>query len=105
MLSGISVRDQGPGIPSGERGKLFGMFYKSSARPTAGERSAGLGPAIAKKVVEAHQGGISVDSEMGTGSVFTVSLPLCPPVLSAALQNLSSTRSSSKPSSRAALVA
>jgi signal transduction histidine kinase len=71
----ISVRDQGPGIPPEERDKLFGMFHKASVKPTAGETSTGLGLAIAKKVVEAHGGKIALESAVGSGSTFTVSLP------------------------------
>ena len=73
---GIAVRDQGPGIPTDEQDQLFGMFHKTSVQPTAGETSTGLGLAIAKKVVVAHGGRIELQSAVGNGSTFTVSLPL-----------------------------
>lgn len=71
----IAVADQGPGIPEDERDRLFGTFEKLSAKPTGGERSTGLGLSIVKKIVEAHEGTITIDSTVGKGSTFTVSLP------------------------------
>lgn len=72
----IAVADQGPGIPESERGKLFLPFSRTSVRPTAGEQSSGLGLAIAHKIVEAHQGRIWLESEIGKGSTFLVTLPV-----------------------------
>lgn len=72
----LSVRDQGPGIASDEIGKLFGVFQKLSAQPTAGEKSTGLGLSIVKKIVDAHNGEIEVQSHVGEGCIFTVSLPI-----------------------------
>jgi len=72
----IEVRDQGPGIPEAERGKLFQPFQRTSVKPTGGEKSSGLGLAIARRVVEAHGGRIGVESEVGVGSTFFVNLPL-----------------------------
>ncbi len=71
----IEVRDQGPGIPEAERGKLFQPFGKTSVRGTAGEKSTGLGLAIARKIVEDHGGRIQVESQVGVGSVFAFTLP------------------------------
>jgi signal transduction histidine kinase len=72
----IAVRDQGPGIPEGELGMLFKPFQRTSVKPTGGEKSSGLGLAIASKIVEAHGGVIGVQSEIGVGSTFFVTLPL-----------------------------
>lgn len=72
----IHVRDQGPGIAANEIGKLFGVFQKLSNQPTGGEKSTGLGMSIVKKIVDAHAGEISVESKVGVGTSFTVSLPL-----------------------------
>jgi signal transduction histidine kinase len=72
----VSVRDQGPGIPAEEVGKLFRFFQKTSVRSTGGERSSGLGLAIARKIVEGHGGTIWVETEPGRGSTFSFSLPL-----------------------------
>lgn len=72
----IAVADQGPGIPVAERGKLFLPFSRTSVRPTAGEQSSGLGLAIARKIVEAHRGRIWLESEVGKGTTFLVTLPI-----------------------------
>jgi signal transduction histidine kinase len=71
----IAVCDQGPGIPEGERGKLFQPFGKTSVRSTAGESSTGLGLAIVRKIVEGHGGRIWVESEVGVGSSFVFTVP------------------------------
>ncbi len=72
----IAVQDQGPGILPEEIDMLFDMFTKTSVRPTAGEKSTGLGLAIAKQIVEAHGGKITVHSQIGSGSTFTFTIPL-----------------------------
>lgn len=72
----ISVRDEGQGIPEKELDKLFRPFEKTSVRTTAGETSTGLGLAIAKKIVESHEGYIWVESEVGRGSIFFFDLPI-----------------------------
>jgi signal transduction histidine kinase len=76
----IRVQDQGQGIPAEDQEQLFNMFRRASVEPTAGESSTGLGLAIAKKVVDAHGGQIVLESAVGSGSTFTVSLPLNPAV-------------------------
>jgi len=73
---GFSVSDQGPGISKDDQLKLFGEFQRLSAQPTGGEKSTGLGLAIVKKVVDAHNGEINVESEIGKGTTFTVMLPM-----------------------------
>jgi signal transduction histidine kinase len=72
----FEVVDEGQGIPESEIPKLFHEFGRTSVRPTEGERSTGLGLAIAKKIVEQHGGQISVKSEKGKGSTFAFWLPL-----------------------------
>lgn len=74
----LSVKDQGVGIPRSELDALFRPFQKTSARSTAGERSTGLGLAIVRNIVERHRGRIWVESEVGRGSTFHISLPLEP---------------------------
>jgi signal transduction histidine kinase len=71
----VSVRDQGPGIPEADRDKLFKDFGRTSARPTGGEKSTGLGLAICRKIVDAHHGTITAENLPGRGCVFRVSLP------------------------------
>ncbi len=74
----ISVTDQGQGIPREEISKMFQYFGRTNVLPTAGEKSTGLGLAIAKRMVEAHGGKIGVESQPGQGSTFTFTLPLKP---------------------------
>jgi signal transduction histidine kinase len=69
------VIDKGKGIPQEEQDKLFNYFQKTSTRPTAGEKSTGLGLAIAKKIVLEHNGQIGVVSEKNKGSNFFFELP------------------------------
>lgn len=75
----ICVRDQGPGIPEGERDKLFKDFGRLSVRPTGGEKSTGLGLAICRKIVEAHGGTITAENFSG-GCEFRVTLPAPSPL-------------------------
>jgi signal transduction histidine kinase len=71
----LAVADQGLGIPADEIGKLFKPFSRTSTRGTANEPSTGLGLAICRRIVEAHQGRIWVESQVGIGSTFYVVLP------------------------------
>ncbi len=72
----VRVRDQGPGILPEERARLFKPFERLSARPTAGEKSLGLGLAIAEGIALAHGGRIWVESEPGQGAAFCFTLPM-----------------------------
>ena len=71
----IEVADQGPGIPEQELDKLFREFSTTSVKPSAGEKSIGLGLAICRRIMEAHGGHLSVTSRVGHGSTFTAHLP------------------------------
>ncbi len=68
------VRDRGIGIPLEEQKQLFEPFYRASNVDTIA--GSGLGLAIVKKCVELHSGEISVESQVGVGTTFTVTLPL-----------------------------
>lgn len=71
----VTVRDQGVGLSEEEQTKLFDRFRTASgARPTAGERSVGLGLAFSKKIVQAHGGSIGVESSPGEGASFWFSM-------------------------------
>jgi two-component system, OmpR family, phosphate regulon sensor histidine kinase PhoR len=75
----LQVADTGEGIPAGELPRVFERFYrvdKARARRTGGT---GLGLAIVRHVAEAHGGTVRVDSELGRGSTFTVTLPVAGP--------------------------
>jgi signal transduction histidine kinase len=73
----IAVVDRGTGIPPEALPRVFDRFYRVAA--TAG-RARGLGLYVSRRIVEAHGGRIAVDSEVGRGSTFTVSLPLPQPI-------------------------
>jgi len=70
-----SVADTGAGIPAADLPKLFQEFYRANDAINQQVRGTGLGLALAKRIVEAHQGKIWVTSEHGKGSTFFVSLP------------------------------
>ena len=70
-----TVRDTGCGIAPEEVPKLFQEFYRSQDPINRQVAGSGLGLALVKRIVEAHQGQISVTSEPGKGSRFTVRLP------------------------------
>lgn len=72
----IEVIDAGPGIPAEEQERLFHKHSRTSARPTGGESSHGLGLAVTKRVAEAMDGEVGCDSEAGQGATFWVSLPV-----------------------------
>ncbi|AZB44193.1 response regulator [Bacillus sp. FJAT-42376] len=72
----ISIKDEGLGIPKEAMDKLFNKFYRVDNSDRRRIGGTGLGLAIAKEIVKAHEGTISVQSELGKGSVFTVRLPL-----------------------------
>ena len=71
----FSVRDEGSGIAPEDQPRLFTPFARAGTRKTAGERSVGLGLAIARLVVEAHGGRIWVESIPGQGATFLIALP------------------------------
>ena len=71
----IEVCDEGPGLSTDDKLKLFGKFSRLSARPTGGEDSTGLGLAIVKTLVEAMNGRVWCESELGKGATFIVELP------------------------------
>ena len=74
----IEVRDEGMGIPASELPRTFERFFRGS-NASDQVRGTGLGLAGARQIVEQHGGQITVSSEEGVGSTFTVRLPLSPP--------------------------
>ncbi|MBL8157157.1 MAG: hybrid sensor histidine kinase/response regulator [Anaerolineae bacterium] len=71
----VAVADQGPGIPEGERSRLFTPFGKLSPRPTAGEHSTGLGLWIVKHLIQLQGGEVGVECPAEGGSVFWIRMP------------------------------
>jgi two-component system sensor histidine kinase KdpD len=71
----VSVADQGPGIDGLDQGMIFDKFYRGRGQ-RATIQGTGMGLAIAKALVEAHGGSITVISQLKHGSVFSFSLPV-----------------------------
>jgi two-component system, OmpR family, sensor histidine kinase KdpD len=71
----ISVADRGPGIDDFEQGMIFDKFYRGKDQRYL-VRGTGMGLPIAKAIVAAHKGTISVTSQLGHGSVFSFTLPI-----------------------------
>jgi heavy metal sensor kinase len=72
----ISIQDSGIGIPKESLEKIFHRFYRVDEARSRSKGGSGLGLAISKWITEAHGGSIKVESAVGEGSIFTVSLPL-----------------------------
>jgi signal transduction histidine kinase len=72
----MQVRDTGIGIKPEDFGKLFVEFQQLDSSAARRYQGTGLGLALTKKIVEFQSGSISVESEPGKGSTFTIVLPL-----------------------------
>lgn len=70
----IEVEDQGIGIPEDKLSRIFEQFYRIEQKESIS--GTGLGLTVVKEIIEAHDGTISVTSEIGKGSRFTVRIPL-----------------------------
>lgn len=75
----IRVRDQGLGIPPGEQKEIFRKFVRGAGAKAEGIKGTGIGLAMVDRIVKAHGGEVSVRSEPGAGSTFTVLLPVVEP--------------------------
>jgi signal transduction histidine kinase len=76
----IWVSDTGQGIPPEELSRVFERFYQLDKSRRGGKgRGVGLGLAIAREIVHAHGGGLTVESHVGQGSKFIVQLPVARP--------------------------
>jgi signal transduction histidine kinase len=71
----IVVGDSGCGIPHDKLPHIFESFYTTKKPDARGQGGTGLGLALCRKIVEAHQGRIRVESEIGKGTTFTLKLP------------------------------
>jgi signal transduction histidine kinase len=72
----FKISDTGIGIAEADQGRIFERFYKADQSREPSKKGSGLGLAIAMKIVEMHHGAIVVQSKLGNGTVFTVSLPV-----------------------------
>ncbi len=72
----IHVSDQGLGIPAKDQKRLFNEFYRASNVKEAKINGSGLGLYVVHEIIRQHNGKISIESELGKGSTFTIQLPL-----------------------------
>lgn len=70
----LAVSDTGSGIPADKLPNVFERFYRTDESRTENQGESGLGLAIAKSIVEAHQGTISAESKVGAGTLMTITL-------------------------------
>ena len=70
----VIVRDNGMGIPQEEQGRIWERLYRGDK--SRGQRGLGLGLSLVRAVVEAHGGRVEVESQVGGGAAFTVTLPV-----------------------------
>lgn len=71
----VAISDNGPGIPKGDRAKIFERFYQSNQRLSRSREGCGLGLSIARAVAEAHAGRLTLEDSSSEGSTFAVWLP------------------------------
>ena len=72
----LEVRDTGAGIAPTQLQHIFGKFFQADNQASAATKGSGLGLAISKEIVEAHGGTISVASEVGVGTKFSIMMPV-----------------------------
>jgi signal transduction histidine kinase len=72
----ISVADTGAGIPAGELPKIFDEFHRAATTTTRQQTGTGLGLTISRQLARTLDGDVTVKSELGAGSTFTLDLPL-----------------------------
>ena len=71
----IAVSDTGIGIAKDDLSRIFGRFWRADASRAREAGGLGVGLAVTKQIVERHHGYISVESELGKGTTFTIHLP------------------------------
>lgn len=76
----VEVSDTGMGISPQDLPHIFKRFFRADSARSSEQGGMGLGLPIAKKIIEAHQGRIDVETTPGNGSLFRVTLPLEPPL-------------------------
>lgn len=76
----ISIADNGIGIPPEDLPHIFDGFYRGKEAQTAAE-GLGIGLAVCRQIIEAHNGSIAVESELGKGSTFVIRLPAVRPAV------------------------
>ena len=76
MALNLAVRDTGPGISAADQAKLFQEFQQADNSNTRKKEGTGLGLAISKRIIEMHGGRVWMESQLGKGSTFFVTLPV-----------------------------
>ncbi|MDX1600331.1 MAG: HAMP domain-containing sensor histidine kinase, partial [Anaerolineales bacterium] len=74
----VEVEDTGVGIAPADKSRLFERFYRARRPESLKSRGSGLGLAIVKSIVEQHGGEVDVESRLGSGSTFTLRVPVDP---------------------------
>ena len=74
----VKISDRGPGIPAEEQGEIFNAFFRGRRAQQDQIHGTGLGLNLVKKIVEAHDGAIRVESEPGQGAAFILRIPAAP---------------------------
>ena len=72
----ISLQDNGIGLSKSERKNVFRRFYQVDQKLSRSRGGCGLGLALVQHIVEAHGGRVDVNSQLGRGTTFTVSVPI-----------------------------
>lgn len=73
----IKVSDLGPGLTPEQQSRVFERFYRvDQSRTRAGAEGSGLGLSIVQAIMEAHQGSVEIESELGRGTTFTLTFPI-----------------------------
>jgi signal transduction histidine kinase len=72
----VAVRDRGIGIPQAERATIFDKFVRGASAGQVWAKGTGIGLAMVRHIVDAHHGTVTVESEPGRGSTFTLRLPV-----------------------------
>ena len=76
----VSVKDDGPGLNIDQKERVFERFYRADTSRTRqgqdGKQGSGLGLSIVDAIMHAHGGTVSVKSEIGKGSEFTLAFPI-----------------------------
>jgi signal transduction histidine kinase len=76
----LTIRDTGTGIAPEKLSRIFDRFFTTKQGPDAsGKGGTGLGLAMCRDIIEAHQGRIRVESTVGKGTAFTLKLPIAKP--------------------------
>lgn len=77
-LNCLQIKDEGKGIPSTEKEKIFSKFYRIGDTATKAAKGTGLGLYLTKKIIQQHNGNISVTDNTPFGTIFTITLPSLP---------------------------